>query len=177
MRPGAQSGLSAVELLVVIAVVAILFGAGIPAFNGLVQDMRRVTAVNALVGHVQLARSEAARRNAAVTLCPTVDGWQCAGSGADWAGGWLVFAAHHPASPTQLVSSEHIIAVHRPRYRGTIHSNRQAYVFRYGLRSTNGSLFFCDPRGPEQARAVIISHTGRPRTSTRTAGGAPIACG
>jgi hypothetical protein len=35
---------------------------------------------------------------------------------------------------------------------------------------------FCDDRGSPAARAVIISQTGRPRVSDRSAANTPLAC-
>ena len=40
----------------------------------------------------------------------------------------------------------------------------------------NGTLVFCDPRGSAHARAIIISHTGRPRVARLDADGKPLRC-
>jgi hypothetical protein len=40
----------------------------------------------------------------------------------------------------------------------------------------NGTVTFCDTRGPAAARAVIISYTGRPRVSDRGPGRRPLVC-
>ena len=44
---------------------------------------------NDLLASVQLARSEAIKRNVAVTLCASADGTTCAGGGG-WEQGWVV---------------------------------------------------------------------------------------
>jgi hypothetical protein len=49
---------------------------------------------------------------------------------------------------------------------GVITTNREAFIFRpYGKRSVNGTINLCDQRGPGAARSVIVSYTGRPRTT------------
>jgi hypothetical protein len=40
----------------------------------------------------------------------------------------------------------------------------------------NGTIVFCDARGSAHARAIIISHTGRPRVAQRDADGKPLRC-
>lgn len=60
---------------------------------------------------------------------------------------------------------------------GRITSNRVAYSFRpYRQTVVNGTILFCDSRGPEHARAIIISHTGRPRISRRDASNKALRC-
>ena len=60
---------------------------------------------------------------------------------------------------------------------GSIVGNRPYFDFRPIMRrSTNGTLVFCDERGPAAARAVIVSYTGRPRVDTVAADGARLVC-
>ena len=57
-----------------------------------------------------------------------------------------------------------MIAVYEGWRSGRITSNRLAYSFRpYTQGVVNGTIMFCDARGPDHARAIIVSHTGRPR--------------
>jgi hypothetical protein len=60
---------------------------------------------------------------------------------------------------------------------GTITSNRPSYSFRpYRQGVVNGTIVFCDPRGSDHARAIIISHTGRPRVAQRDASNRALRC-
>jgi len=78
------AGWTAVELMTVLAVAAILLAIGVPAFRGLIEGQKLRTTANALFTAVNLARSEAIRRGRRVDLVP-------AGDGSDWRNGWLVF--------------------------------------------------------------------------------------
>lgn len=170
-------GFTLLELLTTVVVLAILAGLGGPALHSLVLDARRTAGVNAFVGAVQLARSEAVKRNAPVTLCKTIDHRQCADRGDDWSMGWLVFVPRNPLQPTRLDDPEHILIAHQSSFDGRISANREAFVFHSGgSRSTNGTVMFCDTRGAPRARAVIISTTGRPRSSPYSAAGTPLPC-
>jgi len=63
-------GFSLVELMVTIAVLAILLAIGIPSFASLIASNRLTSATNELVAALQTARTEAIRRNVRVTVCP-----------------------------------------------------------------------------------------------------------
>ncbi len=172
-----RRGVTLVELVTVLAVLGVLATLAAPGFTGLLLDARRTAGVNALVGAVQLARSEAIKRARPVTLCRTVDGMHCAGGGDDWSGGWLVFVPAQPTRPTAFDASAELLRVDRPGFQGAVRGNRAAFVFRPGpQRSTNGTVVFCDRRGSPEARAVIISHTGRPRSSPYSPDGRALVC-
>jgi type IV fimbrial biogenesis protein FimT len=82
-------GFTLVELMVTIAVFALLVAIGVPTFREVALGGRLSAAANNLLASVQLARSEAIKRNLAVTLCASTDGTSC-DDGADWNQGWIV---------------------------------------------------------------------------------------
>ena len=92
-----QHGRSLLELLVTLAVMAVLSLVGLPSLSATLADAHRTSTVNTLVLGVQWARSETAKRAIPMTLCASRDGSHCTGS-ADWAAGWLQSApiAHDP---------------------------------------------------------------------------------
>jgi type IV fimbrial biogenesis protein FimT len=85
-----QTGFSLLELMVGLAVVAILAGLAAPGFRTFINNNRVAAAQNDLVAALNLARSEAVRRSTTVTVCASSDGASCA-TAADWATGWIVF--------------------------------------------------------------------------------------
>lgn len=88
----AQKGLTLVELMVTLAVVVVLLGVGVPLYRGVVANNALVAETNDLVSALNLARSEAVKRGAAVTICAkntaNVASTTC---GTDWTNGWQVF--------------------------------------------------------------------------------------
>jgi type IV fimbrial biogenesis protein FimT len=161
-----ELGFTLWELLCTLGIAGVAFGAGVPAFNAFLLDARLTTDVNAWVLAVQLARSAAAKRGRPVLLCRTADTRHCAGA-APASAGWMVFVNVDDAFPPQRSDFEPLLYAHTPEVQGTILGNRAYYEFRPGRRSTNGTTVFCDRRGAEAAKAVIVSYTGRPRVDTR----------
>ncbi|MBS0377030.1 MAG: GspH/FimT family pseudopilin [Proteobacteria bacterium] len=79
------------ELMVTIAIVAILLGIGVPSFKYVTYSYRMSSEINGLLGDLQFARAEALKEGSGVTVCASNDGATCAG-GTSWAGGWIVFS-------------------------------------------------------------------------------------
>lgn len=83
-------GFTLVELLVTIAMVAILAAIAIPSFTHTIQRDGVSSASNRLMADLDYARSEAATRGTYVSVCPSTDGTSCSGSAA-WESGWIVY--------------------------------------------------------------------------------------
>lgn len=82
--PLSQRGFSLIEMMVTIVVLAIVMAIAFPSFTALINSSRLSSAANELSASLQLARSEAVRNNASVTLCRSNDGTSCA-NGGTWA--------------------------------------------------------------------------------------------
>lgn len=93
-------GLTLIELLVTIAVLAILLTIALPSFRTAIQNNRLATQGNDLVTAMQLARAESLKRRRPVIVCASSDGATCQGA---WTDGWIVAeddAAAGSTSPT-----------------------------------------------------------------------------
>lgn len=77
-------GFSLIELMVVVAIVAILSVVAYPALNSVVNANRLTSHANELVASLQYARSEAIKRNARVSVCGSSDGVSCDGTWTNW---------------------------------------------------------------------------------------------
>lgn len=173
-----QSGFSLTELLLAIALLGIVTGFSVPGFRSLQLDAARSRQVNQFVQSIHLARSEAMKRNAVISLCPSRDAATCAAAGTAWDAGWLVFGNADRDSPAALDPGEPVLQVYPPWHGGQMLGNRATLSFRsFGQSGVTATYVFCDERGSAAARAVIISQTGRPRIATRTAAGDPLDCG
>lgn len=75
-------GFTAVELMVTVAVIAIVAALAAPSFNTMIQSSRLTAGANDLVAALQLARMEAIRSNGRVDVCPSTNGTACGGT--DW---------------------------------------------------------------------------------------------
>src|SRR5437762_8608072 len=86
-----HGGFSITELMVVVAIVAILLGIGAPSYRYITNSYRMSAEVNGLLGDLQYARAEAIREGQYVTACVSSDGASCTG-GPHWENGWIVFS-------------------------------------------------------------------------------------
>jgi type IV fimbrial biogenesis protein FimT len=173
-----HSGFTLWELVWSLALLGTALSLAVPNLQRFVLDMRRTADVNAFVSSVQLARSEAAKRRQIVVVCKTLDRISCADAAIGYEAGWMVFANRDRDRPPILDTGEPLLFAYMPVAEGTIRSNRAFYEFRpFILRSTNGTVTFCDQRGTPQAKAVIVSYTGRPRTSNQGPGRGLICAG
>ena len=89
--PRHQTGFTLIELMVVVALVAILTMIAVPSFVSLIQSNRVSTEVNSFAGDLQYARSEAIRQGVPVSVCASSDSKSCLGTNS-WQSGWIVFA-------------------------------------------------------------------------------------
>ena len=70
-----ERGFTTTELMVVVAIVAVLTALAAPNMRGLIQTQRVKTASFDLFAGLVFARSEAIKRNSAVTMTPGASGW------------------------------------------------------------------------------------------------------
>jgi len=89
MRPAA--GFTLTELLVVVAIVTILLGIGVPSFRYITNSYRMSSEVNGLLGDLQFARAEAIKEGRTITACVSRDGVSCDAGSTTWQEGWIVF--------------------------------------------------------------------------------------
>jgi type IV fimbrial biogenesis protein FimT len=86
----AQKGFTLIELMVVVAIGAILAVLAIPSFSAFINNTRLSSTQSQLMSDLNFARSEAVKRNVRTLVCArNAAGTACANS-TDWSVGWLV---------------------------------------------------------------------------------------
>jgi type IV fimbrial biogenesis protein FimT len=159
-------GFSLIELMVVVAVVAVLLVVAAPSYSVLTFRTKIKSHANELVTGAYLARSEAIKRNAQMTLCVSTNGTSCAGGG-DWDAGWIVISPDNDVIKYRQVIDDRIKMFEL--------SSIDTMTFGpSGVISTAATFKICQ-QIPEQGieeRRVTIAATGRPRVET-TRNGCP----
>jgi len=82
-------GFTLVELMVTVAIIAILAAIAFPSFEATMRSNRVATTTNELIASFALARSEALRSPGGARVCSSTDGTTCTGT--DWSNGWIVW--------------------------------------------------------------------------------------
>ena len=158
-----QAGLTLIELLFVLAVMAILATIGLPAMAGFVSETRVTAKTNITIGHLQFARQAAVTRRVNVVACPSTDLSGCSGSNR-WNEGWIVFIDRDNDSEADSVddvlrvvpAKEHLLLHSAGRHRVRFQPAGTAY-------GTNLTIRVCDPLNRAEARAIVVSNPGRVR--------------
>jgi type IV fimbrial biogenesis protein FimT len=175
-----NAGFTLIELIVTMALAAIILTIGVPSFRETLQNNHRATQTNEIISSFNIARSEAVKRGVQVRLCKSSDGATCNSTACDtgtgsncWEQGWIVFA---DSNTNGSLDSGEIINVHSALgsnltlRSGSAYTDWVAYAGN-GTSSGNGSASsdtdsnrtfrICDKRGVDQARFAVINITGR----------------
>jgi type IV fimbrial biogenesis protein FimT len=172
-----QQGLSLVETVVTLGVLAATLQLAAPALGDMLQNAALTAASQDLLMDLHLARSEALKRNRRVAICKSFNGVQCASAGG-WEQGWIVF--HDENNSGTIDPGEEVIARHEPlksmlRARGN--QSVANYVSYSPIGTTRlttgafqaGTLTICRRSAlATPAREVIVNSVGRPRLQKAT---------
>ncbi len=105
LGPRSARGVHLTELLVVIAVLAVLLAASWPALQPLLLRQRADALQLTLHASLAGARSEALRRRELIGLCASIDGLHCSD---DWSAGWIIYRSGdqrgEPTSPEAILN-------------------------------------------------------------------------
>jgi type IV fimbrial biogenesis protein FimT len=172
-----QTGFTIIELMVTLALAAIVLMAAVPSFNQIIKSNRLTANVNDLVYAVSLARSEALKSGGA-SVCASSDGATC--DDVLWKQGWIVFTDFD--GDCAVDGGEQVVKVFDAIADvNDIQSVDGIKCVAYGsngyLTAGNGNLaavagikrdfLFCDDRTDANAgRQININTAGRPTTAT-----------
>ncbi len=162
LNPKTIHGFSLVEMMVTILILGILAAIAIPSFSEAILSTKLRSYANSLVGSAFLARAEAIKQNAPVTLCVSANGTSCETGG--WEQGWIVVSGATVVQRQQATASG---------YKITASAGLSSLTFQpTGIGATQATLTICraTPEAGKQERIVTVSATGRPSVSKTAVG-------
>jgi len=116
-------GFTAIELMVTVAVLAILAALAAPSFGSIIERYRTRQAAEDMLGTLYFARSEAIKRSGGVTV---------EANGGDWATGWTV-KSDGVTDPIKIAMAPARVSVISVGGDGVITSNRWGILISNGL--------------------------------------------
>ena len=181
-------GFTLIELIVTVAIAAILLTIGVPSFQTMILNNTRVAQTNEFVGVLNLARSEAIKRGSRVVICRSTNGSSCATDTTGiWEGGWIAFVDRNQngvlnaGAPDneEVLKMQSSIANRFTLRSGSAFTQWIAYRPN-GTSEGNvvasgnilGTFSLCDKRGVDHARFVEVTNTGRTNVREKETGDA-----
>lgn len=151
-KPG---GFTLIELMVVVALAAIMASLAAPSFKSFVSGQRVKTAASDFAMAAILARSEAIKRNADVTITPATSG------ATGWKDGWSV-----AVGGTQLSQQQ--------AYTGVTFSGPSSAITYTGAGRLGAAVTIMTITGSDgSARCVAFDLSGMPKSSKSSTGTCP----
>jgi len=154
-----KNGFSLIELMVTLAVAAILLAVGIPGMQSLMEGSRVRNATNEILSDLLYARSQAVNLGIEITVCPLDSSKTCV---SDWNLGMSIFIDENDNQ--KLDATEATIRVANPMSSidKLIFNNGSWLSFNpEGVTTKNGTFSYCtnsqDPAG------IVLSQSGRAR--------------
>ena len=156
------AGFTLLELMVTLAIAAILLTIALPSFQESLRSNRVATTANEALASLALARSEAIRNTRGAGVCASADGSNC---GADWNSGWLVWSDAN--SNSAVDAGEAIVRYSQGKASVTVTGTTSALAFDSRGRSRTGAQAInLVPAGTAApARCITISPTGQTRVT------------
>lgn len=163
-----QRGFTLIELMVTLAVLAIVFAIAAPSFTTMINNNRSAALGEELVTALNYARSEAVKRGSRVSVCASSDGATCSGA-ATWIQGWIVFtdnaASDSATSPTvgavlrrwEAPNAGAVISVSQGAATNFVRYTRLGTLGRFSQVEVNSSVSGCSGNA---ARTVTIGPAG-----------------
>ena len=168
-------GFSLIEMLMALAVFAVLAATGLPEFSRFVRDVKLGGVSSDLRADMQFARSESIRRNARVLVCPrsTSTSLICAApvAATTWMNGWLVCYDVNADGVCDIAPVD-LSDPNPTRVRANLAapislSGPTAAVTYFPTGSANGAATFTMTAGTSVTRTLSVAPSGS-LTSTKT---------
>ena len=178
----AMRGFTLIELMIAVALTALLLSMAVPALNAFTSNARQTSTINDFVSSMHIARSTAVTTNFRTTVCASSNGVNC--EAVSWEEGWIVFSDRD--SDQTVDNDETIVAVSDGAEGLDIQSAEFGQFLMYrpngrvmtvSAAGNSGQFTVCDSRGSDHAKVLIVDLSGRPRLSKYQADGSAPSCG
>lgn len=145
-----SAGFTLIELMVTVAILAVLASLAAPSFREILAAQRVRSAAYGIVSDLTLARSEAVKRGSDVTLIPVVAN--------QWASGWIV----------SVVSSSEVLSAQRSVGNGVVFNTSPTSVTfdRNGRINSATIVRFQLSDASARKRCISLDPSGRPKSVT-----------
>jgi type IV fimbrial biogenesis protein FimT len=160
-----NQGFTLIELVVVIAIIALLTTVALPTFRAFTQNNRSEVTSDLLVSSLNLARSEAFSRKKTVSICGLNEAQSECVNSTDWVHGWVVF--EDTSANGLLDPSEIIIKIYNPFGDSFVPlkaAEKSISFNRLGFPTFSAATYKFEINPPgctgENNRNVIINNTG-----------------
>lgn len=176
-----SQGFTLLELIIVVAIAAILVGIAVPSFDGLIKNNSVKALEHELNTSIAFARGEALTRQKPVSIaCVTSDSGGCNG---DWSEGWVVFVDDKAGSYADgvLNTDEDVLLSKANNGKATVvikdpdaSSTRNDITFNYkgySVDDSRASVVVCaSSKEAYYARGLVLERSGRLMRSKDTDG-------
>lgn len=163
-----QNGFTLIELIVTMAILAILVAVGVPAMQDVIKRNKVQSILQDFSTSLKFARSEAVRQRGYVTICASSNQTSCTGS---WNQGWIIFKDVDGARDVDS-GTDTLLRVHEALDAGHTLTFDDAtatavtFTARGYTDGQSGTFTLCAPDDEaKDARGIIIQNTGSLRFS------------
>ena len=159
-------GFTLIELIITIAILAIISTLALPYFHDIMAKQEIKNTTHSLIYSMQMAKTHAATQHNNVVICPSTDGLNCQAD--SWNSGFVGFVDSN--KNRQVDSNEDIIFTQAINlkygslnWRGTLNIPSLTFQALNGLpNGSNGSFYYCSTHQQPHSK-IILSNMGHIR--------------